>query len=224
MITVLVCVHSTNEMHDKFLSEALLSLRSQTYKGFKTIIVLDECWDKTKRMIESTKFDEDNFLILERDKKEGLAYAKNYGLSFVDTEYVAFLDADDLYEPTKLEKQVEFMKNNDDVDFLSTFHIDITVSNRNLKYINPNCPGPRDNYRGKYITHEEIVEGLLTCSPLTHGSMLIKMKALKELGYYNHVKGVEDWDLWRRAAAAGYKFHQLPERLYVWCEGSSVAR
>jgi glycosyltransferase involved in cell wall biosynthesis len=113
MITVLVCVHSTTEMHDEFLSDALLSLRSQTYKDFKTIIVLDECWDKTKRMLESIKFDEDNFLILERDKKEGLAYAKNYGLSFVDTEYVAFLDADDLYEPTKLEKQVEFIKDND---------------------------------------------------------------------------------------------------------------
>ena len=54
--------------------------------------------------------------------------------------------------------------------------------------------------------------------------MLIKMEALKELGYYNHVVGAEDWDLWKRAAKAGYKFHQLPERLYVWCAGSSVAR
>ena len=134
MITVLVCVHSTNEMNDKFLSDALLSLRSQTYKDFKTIIVLDECWDKTKRMLESIRFDEDNFLILERDKKEGLAYAKNYGLSFVDTEYVAFLDADDLYEPTKLEKQVEFIKHND-VDFLGTHHLDITISNRKIYII-----------------------------------------------------------------------------------------
>jgi len=216
MITVLVCVHSTNEMNDKFLSDALLSLRSQTYKGFKTIIVLDECWDKTKRMLESIVFDDDEFLILERDKKEGLAYAKNYGLSFVDTEYVAFLDADDLYEPTKLEKQVEFIKHND-VDFLGTHHSDITVSNRNFKYVSPYCTG-------NYITHEDIVNALPTQNILTHGSMLIKTKALKELGYYNHVKGVEDWDLWKRAAKAGYKFHQLPERLYIWCEGSSVVR
>ena len=216
MITVLVCVHSTNEMNDKFLSDALLSLRSQTYKDFKTIIVLDECWDKTKRMLESIRFDEDNFLILERDKKEGLAYAKNYGLSFVDTEYVAFLDADDLYEPTKLEKQVEFIKHND-VDFLGTHHSDITVSNRNFKYVSPYCTS-------SYITHEDIVNVISTKCVLTHGSMLIKMEALKELGYYRHVKGKEDWDLWKRAAEAGYKFHKLKERLYVWCEGSSVAR
>tara|TARA_R110001632_G_scaffold101323_2_gene208911 strand:+ start:1232 stop:1882 length:651 start_codon:yes stop_codon:yes gene_type:complete len=216
MITVLICVHSMNELHDKFLSDALFSLRSQTYKDFKTIIVLDECWDKTKKVVEEIKFDKDTLLVIERDKKEGLAYAKNYGLSFVDTEYVAFLDADDLYEPTKLEKQAEFIKDND-VDFLGTQHSDITTTDRITKYTSP-------FYHTTYTTHDDIVNALPTQNILTHGSMLIKTKALKELGYYNHVKGVEDWDLWKRAAKAGYKFHQLPERLYIWCEGSSVAR
>lgn len=215
MITVLICVHSTNEQNDKFLSDALLSLRCQTYKDFKTIIVLDECWDKTKMTLENIIFD-DNFLILERDKKEGLAYAKNYGLSFVDTEYVAFLDADDLYEPTKLEKQVNFIKNND-IDFLGTHASNINTSSREIK--TPSCFDVNS-----YNKHQEIVNKLSHENCLTHGSMLIKMKALKDLGYYNHVRGSEDWDLWRRAAKAGYKFHQLPERLYVWCAGSSVAR
>lgn len=215
MITVLICVHSTNKQSDKFLLDALLSLRSQTYKDFKTIIVLDECWNKTKKMIENNIF-YDDCLILERDKKEGLAYAKNYGLSFVDTEYVSFLDADDLYEPRKLEKQVEFIKDND-VDFLGTHASNINISSREIK--TPSCLN-----ENTYITHEDITNALPNINPLTHGSMLIKMKALKELGYYNHVRGSEDWDLWKRAAKAGYKFHQLPERLYVWCEGSSVAR
>jgi len=215
MITVLICVHSKNEQNDKFLSEALLSLDSQTYKDFKTIILLDECWGETKSMLEAIELNI-NFLVIERDKKEGLAYAKNYGLSFVDTEYVAFLDADDLYEPTKLEKQVNFIKDND-VDFLGTHASNINTSRREIK--TPSCFDVNS-----YNKHEEIVNKLLHENCLTHGSMLIKMKALKELGYYNHVKGSEDWDLWRRAAQAGYKFHQLPERLYVWCAGSSVAR
>ena len=96
MITVLICVHSTNKQNDKFLSDALLSLRVQTYKDFKTVILLDECWDRTKTMLETFRFDCDDFLVIEKDKKEGLGYAKNYGLSFVETEYVAFSDADDL--------------------------------------------------------------------------------------------------------------------------------
>ena len=215
MITVLICVHSKNEQNDKFLSEALLSLDSQTYKDFKTIIVLDECWDETKSMLEAIEMNI-NFSVIERDKKEGLAYAKNYGLSFVDTEYIAFLDADDLYEPTKLEKQVNFIKDND-VDFLGTHASNINTSRREIK--TPSCFDVNS-----YNKHEEIVNKLLHENCLTHGSMLIKMEALKELGYYNHVVGAEDWDLWKRAAKAGYKFHQLPERLYVWCAGSSVAR
>jgi glycosyltransferase involved in cell wall biosynthesis len=215
MINVLICVHSTNKQNDKFLTEALLSLNSQTYKDFKTIIVLDECWDETKSILESIEF-YNKFLVIERDKKEGLAYAKNYGLSFVDTEYVAFLDADDLYEPTKLEKQVEFIKDND-VDFLGTHASNINVSNRELK--TPSCLN-----ENTYNSHEDITNALSNINPLTHGSMLIKMKTLKELGYYNHVVGAEDWDLWKRASKAGYKFHQLPERLYVWCAGSSIAR
>ena len=216
MITVLICVHSVSEQNDKFLSDALLSLLNQTYKNFKTIIVLDECWDKTKKTIENNIFYDDYCLIVERNKKEGLAYAKNYGLSFVDTEYVSFLDADDLYEPRKLEKQVEFIKDND-VDFLGTHAYNINISSREIK--TPSCLN-----ENTYIKHEDIINALPYMNPLTHGSMLIKMKALKELGYYNHVKGAEDWDLWKRAAKAGYKFHQLPERLYVWCAGSSVAR
>ena len=216
MITVLICVHSTNKQNDKFLSDALLSLRVQTYKDFKTVILLDECWDRTKTMLETFRFDCDDFLVIEKDKKEGLAYAKNYGLSFVDTEYVAFLDADDLYDSKKLERQVSFIKQND-VDFLGTHAWNNSVDNRYIK--TPSCFDVNS-----YNKHEEIVNKLLHENCLTHGSMLIKMKALKELGYYNHVKGSEDWDLWRRAAQAGYKFHQLPERLYVWCAGSSVAR
>lgn len=214
MITVLLCVHSRTELNDKFLSDAILSLRSQTYKDFKTIIVLDQCWDGTKKMLESIRFDTDTFLVLERDKKEGLSFAKNYGLSFVDTEYVAFLDADDMYEPTKLEKQVEFLKTND-VDFLGTHAWNIHVNDRYKK-----VPAFDIN---SYNTHEEITNRFPQENILTHGSVMVKMKTLNELGGYRNIEH-EDYDLWKRAANAGYKFYQLPERLYILGGGSSVPR
>jgi len=46
-LTVLVCVHSTNDFYDNLLIESLKSLEKQTYKDFKTLIVLDQCWNKT---------------------------------------------------------------------------------------------------------------------------------------------------------------------------------
>ena len=82
-LTILICVHSTNEMYDILLNKSLISLVNQTYKKFKTIIVLDECWSKTKEMILSSNYDLD-LTILTKDKKQGLAYAKNFGLQYVE--------------------------------------------------------------------------------------------------------------------------------------------
>ena len=54
--------------------------------------------------------------------------------------------------------------------------------------------------------------------------MIIRKKCIDELGGYNNIKGMEDWDLWKRAIEKGYKFHQLQDRLYVYTIGTSVNR
>ena len=215
-LTILICVHSTNEFHDMLLNKSILSLVNQTYKNFKTIIVLDECWSKTKEMINSSNYDLDLTILL-KDKKEGLSYAKNFGLKYVETEWVGFLDADDLYLPTKLEQQIKYIKNND-VDFLGThcWNINSTDDDNNLF---PSCFNNNHN-----ITHLEISNKISTENILTHGSMLIKKQSIINLGGYQDVRGMEDWDLWKRAVHNGYKFHQLPERLYAYRLNTSVSR
>ena len=214
-LTILICVHSTNEFHDMLLNKSILSLVNQTYKNFKTIIVLDECWSKTKEMINSSNYDL-NLTILIKDKKEGLSYAKNFGLQYVDTEWVGFLDADDLYLPTKLEQQVNYIQNND-VDFLGTHCWNINSTDDNNLF--PSCFDNNHN-----ITHLDISNKISTENILTHGSMLIKKQSIIDLGGYQDVRGMEDWDLWKRAINNGYKFHQLPERLYTYRLNTSVAR
>ena len=213
-LTILICVHSTNTTLDSYLKEAIESLCNQTYKKFKVIVVLDACWNKTKPIVEeSLKYF--NNIILEKETKTGLANAKNYGLSKVDTEFVGFLDADDLYVANKIEKQLTFLIDND-VDFLGTHSHNIINREKTLY---PSC---LDN--NTYNTHYDIVNTLPHKNILTHGSMFVKMSALKKLNFYNNVKGAEDWDLWKRAANMGYKFYQLPERLYIYSIGTSVAR
>jgi glycosyltransferase involved in cell wall biosynthesis len=214
-LTILICVHSTNEFHDMLLNKSILSLVNQTYKNFKTIIVLDECWSKTKEMIESSNYDLD-LTILTRNKKEGLSYAKNFGLQYVNTDWVGFLDADDLYLPTKLEQQVNYIKNNE-VDFLGTHCWNINGDDDENLF--PSCFNDKNN-----ITHLEISNKIFTENILTHGSMLIKKQSIIDLGGYRNIIGMEDWDLWKKAINGGYKFHQIPERLYVYRLNTSVAR
>ena len=201
-LTILICVHSTNEFHDILLNKSILSLINQTYKNFKTIIVLDECWGNTKKMIESSNYNLD-LKIVTRDKKEGLSYAKNFGLKYVDTEWVGFLDADDLYLPTKLEQQVNYIQNND-VDFLGTHCWNINSIDDDILF--PSCFDNNHN-----ITHLEISNKIFTENILTHGTMLIKKQSIIDLGGYQNIRGAEDWDLWKRAINSGYKFYQIPD-------------
>jgi GT2 family glycosyltransferase len=54
--------------------------------------------------------------------------------------------------------------------------------------------------------------------------MLVRKNALLELGGYRDIKGMEDWDLWQRAINNGYKFYQIPERLYIYRLNTSIIR
>jgi glycosyltransferase involved in cell wall biosynthesis len=199
------------------LNKSILSLVNQTYKNFKTLIVLDECWSKTKEMIDTSNYDLD-LTILIKNKKEGLSYAKNFGIEHINTEWVGFLDADDLYVPTKIEKQVNYIKNNN-VDFLGTksWYID----NLNEHELFPSW----------YLTneetpfcesHENIKNKIFMSNVLTHGSMLVKKDCLNKLGGYQDIRGMEDWDLWKRGILNNFIFHQLQDKLYIYRKGTSV--
>jgi glycosyltransferase involved in cell wall biosynthesis len=214
-ISILICVHSKDSLHDNLLLNALSSLQNQTYKNFDVFIVFDECWSNTNSIIKDDYFFKINRLY--KSKKEGLSVAKNFGLKHITSDWIGFLDADDLYLPTKLEKQVNFINNND-VDFLGTK----TFYKNGSNLINSNQMYP---WWTKYETHEELSNILKEKeNVLTHGSMLIRKSCLDNLKGYRNIKGMEDWDLWKRAIRNGYKFYQIQENLYIYTIGTSVAR
>ena len=145
-LTVLICVHSQSDFYDFLLLESIKSLETQTYKEFETLIVLDECWENTKKRIIELNTNLE-ITIKEKEKRNGLYDAKNFGLSFISTDLVAFLDADDLYLPNKLEIQIQFFKNNK-VDFLGTCRWEFLDDINNLI---------KTFYElERYVTHEDI--------------------------------------------------------------------
>jgi len=214
-VTVLICVHSNNDFHDDLLDRSINSLVNQTYKNFKTLIVLDECWVKTKQLIENKDY-KLKIKIVEKEKKDGLYSAKNLGLSLIDTEWVSFLDGDDLYIDTKLEEQILFIENNE-VDFLGTHSWNINQNDDQNLF--DSCFDSNS-----FLSHDEIKNKIFYENILTHGSMMIKKKCLDELGGYQNFKGYEDWDLWKRAINKGYRFYQMNKRLYIYRLNTSVQR
>ena len=212
-LTVLVCVHSQDTFYDNLLINAIKSLENQTYKDFEVLFVLDQCWEFTKKIIdENCKL---KYRVVVRDKKTGLHDAKNTGLSMIDSDYVCFLDADDEYVSTKLQKQIDYITEKE-VDFLGTHSFNKYYDQN---YLFPSC---FDNL--SYLTHSEIEEIIKNKNVLTHGSMMIRKKCLDDMGGYRKSLGSEDWDLWKRAFEKGYKFHQLSERLYIYTLNTSTSR
>lgn len=226
-LTIIICVHSQDDLHDKLFERALKSLKDQYFQDFKTIIVFDECHEKTKRI---AYYQLDSYFHVNKPIRNGLGEAKNYGIQFIDTEWTGFLDADDWIYPDKFEKQIEFWHKNPEIDIISTHYqwADIKITeltdaeNKRLYEINILKETCFDN--SMYLTHEQITERLPKENVLCHGSVMIRTKILKELKYDNTKIGYEDWDLWLRCLEKGYKFAQLPERLYIYTRNPNPKR
>jgi teichuronic acid biosynthesis glycosyltransferase TuaG len=217
-ISVLVCVHSPDHEHDMLLQRALESLVRQTYCEFETVVVLDECHEDTRALVDHYK-DVLNLRVLERPRKQGLAAAKNYGITHCNGDWIAYLDADDQWMDCKLEIQRNWMItcSPPSADFCGVNAWDLLDG-----VLRPNCFAVT-----QYVTHAEIVAQLPRENVLCHGSMMIRRSALEALKGYRtdrSLLGREDYDLWQRAAAAGYRFLKVPERLYIYSLGTSVPR
>ena len=105
----------------KLLSQAIQSVREQTYKEIELILVDDngegtEIQKKNQKMFSKSG----DVCYVPNKKNSGAQFSRNIGILKSSGEYVAFLDDDDLWMPDKIEKQMEFLKDN---------HLDMVFTN-----------------------------------------------------------------------------------------------
>ena len=98
---------------EKYVKEAIASVKKQTYKSWNLIIVDDCSTDKSYEIIEKEIQDIKNKVVLiKNEKKQGISKTRNKGIEQTKNKYIAFLDADDIWDYQKLEKQMRFMEEN----------------------------------------------------------------------------------------------------------------
>lgn len=90
------------------IGDAIRSVLEQTFQDFEIIIVDDASTDSTEEVVRS--FQDERISYVKLDGKIGASAARNVGIRTAKSEYVAFLDSDDLWLPDKLEKQLEVFK------------------------------------------------------------------------------------------------------------------
>ncbi|GLR91055.1 glycosyltransferase family 2 protein [Bradyrhizobium iriomotense] len=91
---------------ERFIARTLASAQAQTYEKLKIIVVDDGSTDNTRSVVEAIAAT-DKRLELISTPNRGVARARNLGIENARGPYVAFLDADDLWHPTKIARQVE---------------------------------------------------------------------------------------------------------------------
>jgi glycosyltransferase involved in cell wall biosynthesis len=133
----LVSIITPSYNSEKFISKTIKSVLAQTYKKWEMIIVDDTSSDNSNEIIEAFVRNDKRIKLFKLKKNSGPAVTRNVAIQEAKGKYIAFLDADDLWKPNKLEDQIAFMKKNN-IAFTYSSYNTIDEEGKSLdKIINP---------------------------------------------------------------------------------------
>ncbi|MDI9309248.1 MAG: glycosyltransferase family 2 protein [Limnohabitans sp.] len=106
----LVSIITPSFNSEKYISETIQSVINQTYKNWELLIVDDCSFDSTSTIVQHFQSTDARIQFVTLDKNSGAGVARDTALQLAKGRYIAFLDSDDVWKPEKLEKQLAFMK------------------------------------------------------------------------------------------------------------------
>lgn len=133
LVSIIVPTYNT----EKYLTDCLNSLITQTYKNIEIIIVNDGSTDKSKQIISRFIKKHSNIKVIENSKPSGSGeVASNTGIKNAKGKYIAIMDSDDISMPERISVQVDYLENNSDVFLVSSSAFVINEDNEVIKEFN----------------------------------------------------------------------------------------
>lgn len=108
MVSVIMPAYNSQE----FIKEAISSVQNQSYGNWELFVIDDASKDSTVEEIEKITVKDNRITLIKNTTNQGAGVARNKGIKAAAGKYIAFLDADDIWFPKKLSKQVRFMLTN----------------------------------------------------------------------------------------------------------------
>ncbi len=206
MATISVIVPAYNA--ERTILETITSVQQQTFGGFELIVINDGSTDRTLELLNTV---EDPRLKIFSYSNGGLPVARNRGISHATGEFIALLDADDLWTPDKLELQLGALQQHPEagVAYSWTYFMD-----EQGESLSPGDP----------IFFEcNVYAELLVNNFLASGSNpLIRRQAIESVGEFDTtLKSCEDWDYWLRLAAR-WPFVVVPKHQILYRQSSKA--
>lgn len=199
MISVIIPMYNSEDT----IKRALDSIKNQTAldKIEEIIIVNDGSKDRSLETVEEYHLNNKELPIKVIDKKNGgVSTARNTGLRAAKSKYVALLDSDDEWAPTKTEKQLEILENNPEIDFIGC-----NRNNEDIKIL----------FKKVDKLHKaSLKELIITMFPQT-STAIFKRSVIDKVGYYDeNQKYAEDGNYWMKICA-NCNFYVIPDSLVI---------
>ena len=189
------------------IDETLDSVLRQSYRNFEVLVVDDGSDDDTPARVAAFAA-RDSRVVLLRQQRGGVAAARNFAISRSRGELVAPLDADDLWDPRKLERQVQSLADAPASVALSYCWWRNVDSGGKILY-----DGPRWRVEGRVFERLVAINFVGSASiPLLRRAPLVEVGGYDERLRREGAQGCEDWDLYLRLAER-YELRVVPERL-----------
>lgn len=168
---------------EKFIKYAINSVLSQTYQNFELIITDDGSTDKSVEIVRS--FDDKRIKLILDGQNKGISFRLNQQINLAKGNFFVRMDADDIMFPNRLEKQIDFLKNNPNIDVVGSSIVILDDENNIIAFRNAIL---QTEYR-------KLFNNILFNHPTVTGKTVF----FKNFYYNEEYLGVEDLDLWLRS-------------------------
>ena len=186
--------------HAPMLQRALATVVEQTYQNWNAIVVNNFSTDNTLEVVAA--FNDPRIQCVNFRNNGVIGASRNEGIALATGKYVAFLDSDDTWFPTKLEQCVEILETGSDLVCHAEYWIDESGKSRLVAY------GPSEA-----ATHHNLI---YKGNRISTSATVVRTALLKEVHGFDvapELISTEDYDLWIRLAAKSDKFAFLSEPL-----------
>lgn len=195
---------STYNETESNIRESVESILSQTLSEFELIVVNDNpIRTEIKSIFDS--YDDSRIHFYQNPLNIGLAMSMNKAAKMAKSNIFVRMDADDIAQPTRLEKQYQTIRDNT-YDFIFS----------DYSYIDEQSVLIEDISEHQYYTSEELSKVLARVNVIHHPTVMFTRAIFEKVGGYRDFPCSQDADLWFRMQEVGCRFYMINEKLLLY--------
>lgn len=194
LVSVLIPVYNVEE----YVEKSIVSIINQTYKNIEIIIIDDCSTDRTYEICTKLSIADPRVQVYRNDSNRKISFTLNRALKYAQGELIARMDGDDVSEPDRIEKKVNFLNCNKLVDIVGCSVVAINSKDELI------------GVTTHYSDFEFLKRTLKYVSPCSH-IWVARRHVYEQLEGYRNISGAEDYDFLLRAITSGFKISNLQD-------------